>query len=225
MPGKPTERATFKKTERLYLKKEIEEVRTKGSVVFHHPLKITWIRSGDPGKPNKILVLAPKRNFRHAVDRNLLKRRMRESYRLNKSLLPPSGVNIFCHYIGKSILPYRKIESAVRLSLADIGKAVAGNLLTERSISKAGDTEKTGYSGGIRRFAGKAVAFPFILLVKFYQICISPLKPASCRFRPTCSQYTAEAIRKYGPFKGIWLGVKRISRCHPWGGSGYDPVP
>jgi putative membrane protein insertion efficiency factor len=69
------------------------------------------------------------------------------------------------------------------------------------------------------------VALPFIGLIRFYQKCISPLTPPSCRFTPTCSQYTLEAIRKYGVIKGCWLGAKRIARCHPWGGSGYDPVP
>lgn len=70
------------------------------------------------------------------------------------------------------------------------------------------------------------LAAPFILLIKFYQTCISPLKPAStCRFTPTCSQYALEAFRKYGPVKGFWLSLKRILRCRPGGGSGYDPVP
>ncbi|WP_297837903.1 membrane protein insertion efficiency factor YidD [Ignavibacterium sp.] len=71
----------------------------------------------------------------------------------------------------------------------------------------------------------KVLAFPFILLIKIYQIFISPLFPSSCRYTPTCSQYTLEALKKYGLLKGLWLGIKRISRCHPWGGSGYDPVP
>ncbi len=71
----------------------------------------------------------------------------------------------------------------------------------------------------------RILSFPFIVLVRFYQICISPLKPATCRFTPTCSAYAIEALRKYGPIKGIWLAAKRIIRCHPWGGSGYDPVP
>lgn len=62
-------------------------------------------------------------------------------------------------------------------------------------------------------------------LVRFYQLCISPLFPPTCRFTPTCSEYALQALRKYGPFKGFWLTVKRLSRCHPWGGSGYDPVP
>ncbi|MBR5784215.1 MAG: membrane protein insertion efficiency factor YidD [Bacteroidales bacterium] len=62
-------------------------------------------------------------------------------------------------------------------------------------------------------------------LVRFYQICISPYTPPSCRFTPTCSQYAIEALRKHGPLKGLWLTIKRILRCNPWGGSGYDPVP
>ncbi|MBE6208763.1 MAG: membrane protein insertion efficiency factor YidD [Rikenellaceae bacterium] len=78
------------------------------------------------------------------------------------------------------------------------------------------------------KFAGvcKRVAiFPLVVLVRFYQLCISPLTPPSCRFTPTCSQYALEALRKHGLFKGSWLTIRRILRCHPWGGSGYDPVP
>lgn len=71
----------------------------------------------------------------------------------------------------------------------------------------------------------KILTFPFILLIKIYQLIISPLFPSSCRYTPTCSHYTLEALKKFGLFKGGWLGVKRIFRCHPWGGSGYDPVP
>jgi len=62
-------------------------------------------------------------------------------------------------------------------------------------------------------------------LVKFYKYCISPLTPAVCRYTPTCSQYALDALRKYGALKGAWLAVKRILRCHPWGGHGWDPVP
>ncbi|MDY5800022.1 MAG: membrane protein insertion efficiency factor YidD [Candidatus Onthomorpha sp.] len=65
----------------------------------------------------------------------------------------------------------------------------------------------------------------FILLIRFYQTAISPRTPPACRFTPTCSQYALEAIKKYGPFKGGFLAIKRILRCNPWGGSGYDPVP
>jgi len=65
----------------------------------------------------------------------------------------------------------------------------------------------------------------FIGIVKFYRYCISPFTIASCRYTPSCSQYALDALQKYGAFKGGWLTIKRIFRCHPWGGHGYDPVP
>ena len=61
--------------------------------------------------------------------------------------------------------------------------------------------------------------------IRFYRRHISPLTPPACRFTPTCSQYAIEAIEKHGPIRGLWLAVRRLLRCHPWGGSGYDPVP
>ena len=71
----------------------------------------------------------------------------------------------------------------------------------------------------------KLITYPFVLLVRFYQIAISPLKPPTCRFTPTCSSYALEALKRYGLFKGVMLAIRRIMRCYPWGGSGYDPVP
>ncbi len=71
----------------------------------------------------------------------------------------------------------------------------------------------------------KILALPFIGLIRFYQLAISPWLGPSCRFTPTCSHYGLEAFKKYGVFKGFWLTVRRIARCHPWGGNGYDPVP
>jgi uncharacterized protein len=64
-----------------------------------------------------------------------------------------------------------------------------------------------------------------ILLVRGYQRVLSPLKPPTCRFLPTCSSYTIEALQRHGVVKGGWIATKRICRCHPWGGHGYDPVP
>lgn len=63
-----------------------------------------------------------------------------------------------------------------------------------------------------------------ILVLRLYQRLISPFLPPACRFYPTCSEYTIEAIRKKGTLRGCWLGLRRIARCHPWGGAGYDPV-
>jgi putative membrane protein insertion efficiency factor len=71
----------------------------------------------------------------------------------------------------------------------------------------------------------KILSYPFILLIKFYQYAVSPVLGPKCRFTPTCSQYAVEALKKHGLLKGGWLTVKRISRCRPGGGSGYDPVP
>ncbi len=71
----------------------------------------------------------------------------------------------------------------------------------------------------------KILIFPFIVLVRFYQVAISPYTPNSCRYSPTCSHYTIEALQKHGLFNGGWLSIKRITSCNPWGGSGYDPVP
>ena len=73
----------------------------------------------------------------------------------------------------------------------------------------------------ISQIAAEMLSLP----IRFYRSAISPLTPPSCRFTPTCSQYALEALKKHGAVRGSWLTVRRICRCHPWGGSGYDPVP
>jgi putative membrane protein insertion efficiency factor len=72
------------------------------------------------------------------------------------------------------------------------------------------------------------VAVPQALLlglIRVYQLLLAPVLPGSCRYEPGCSSYAMQAIRRFGPFAGGWLGLKRILRCHPWGSAGYDPVP
>jgi hypothetical protein len=71
----------------------------------------------------------------------------------------------------------------------------------------------------------KLLANILIGLIRLYQGAISPYLPPSCRYTPSCSAYGVEALKKYGPFKGGWLTIKRVLSCNPWGGSGYDPVP
>ena len=71
----------------------------------------------------------------------------------------------------------------------------------------------------------KIFVFPLVIIIKLYQFIISPLTPPSCRYSPTCSQYSLEALKKYGIIKGVSLTFKRLIKCHPWGGSGYDPIP
>ena len=71
----------------------------------------------------------------------------------------------------------------------------------------------------------KIIIFPLVLLIRFYQEAISPFTPSTCRFEPTCSSYFLEALKVHGLIKGSYLGIKRILSCHPWGKTGYDPVP
>lgn len=75
------------------------------------------------------------------------------------------------------------------------------------------------------RLVSKASVRLLCLPIVFYQKCISPFTPPSCRFTPTCSEYAKQALKKHGPVKGLALAIWRILRCNPWGGSGYDPVP
>ena len=71
----------------------------------------------------------------------------------------------------------------------------------------------------------KLIGLILVGLIKVYQLLLSPYLPASCRYHPGCSTYAAQAIVAHGPLRGLWLAVRRIVRCHPWGGMGYDPVP
>lgn len=71
----------------------------------------------------------------------------------------------------------------------------------------------------------KILILPFVFLIKIYQWVLSPFLGSNCRFQPTCSHYALEALRTHGVFTGFYLSIVRISKCHPWGASGYDPVP
>ena len=71
----------------------------------------------------------------------------------------------------------------------------------------------------------KVATFPLLIVIRGYQLIISPLLSSNCRFMPTCSEYAMESLRSYGLIKGSYLTIKRIGKCHPWGGHGYDPIP
>lgn len=77
----------------------------------------------------------------------------------------------------------------------------------------------------VLNFILKILSWLLMVPIYIYKYSISPLLSPSCRHEPTCSQYAIEAIQIHGPFKGFWLGTKRILKCHPWGTHGYDPVP
>lgn len=71
----------------------------------------------------------------------------------------------------------------------------------------------------------KVFILPFLAIIKVYRLVISPWLPFACRYQPTCSEYSKEAFERYGVIKGLYLTMRRVTRCHPWGGSGYNPVP
>ena len=209
----------FTKAERLSSKKEITALFNEGkSFAISHIRVVYRFLPKQEERPNAILVSVPKKYFKHAVDRNLLKRRIREAYRLNKGLLQsmPARVEFMLLYQKRRIATFAEIEEIVK-------KALERSLSEACATAVAADNSKNAPQSC--SLARRVATAPLVLLVRFYQICISPLKPSCCRFTPTCSQYALEALRKYGVFKGTWLAIKRILRCHPWGGSGYDPVP
>lgn len=78
---------------------------------------------------------------------------------------------------------------------------------------------------GLGRTAGIAIGWAMRAAIRAYQLGLAPVIPPSCRFEPSCSHYAAEAIARHGPWRGVGLALRRLLRCHPWGGSGYDPVP
>lgn len=71
----------------------------------------------------------------------------------------------------------------------------------------------------------KILSYPLIIIIKFYQLFISPMLGQNCRYLPTCSEYTIQSIEKFGLVKGFYISLKRVSKCHPWGSQGYDPIP
>lgn len=75
------------------------------------------------------------------------------------------------------------------------------------------------------RAADRLVGRCLVVAIRGYQLLLSPWLGRGCRFEPSCSEYAAQAVRRHGPLRGSWLALRRIGRCHPWGGSGYDPVP
>ena len=156
---------------------KVERLHSEGKKYYSYPYRL-YVLDNTDGDADVTVISVPKKIFKRAVKRNLVRRRTREALR----------------HIKK-----QNMERSPNVSQTRWGKW--------------------------RRVLKKILIAPFVFLIRFYQVCISPYKPASCRFTPTCSAYALEAFRKHGPIKGLYLTVRRLLRCHPWGGSGYDPVP
>jgi hypothetical protein len=93
--------------------------------------------------------------------------------------------------------------------------------MTDQTTPDGDATRDVSPSGPWRRL----LVLPLIALLRIYKYLISPMLGPRCRFVPSCSDYAVEALQRHGPLRGGWLALRRVSRCHPWGGSGYDPVP
>ena len=132
-----------------------------------------------------------------AVMRNRVKRVLRECFRLHQALLPPA--------VDLVIVPKRHLKPE-QLDLAAATREFLP-LIRSQCVKRL----------SLRRLA--------VLPIRLYQWTLSPVLPPSCRYHPTCSAYAIEAVLTHGIFKGSWLALRRILRCHPWSSGGYDPVP
>jgi|GEM_PF-288215 len=121
-------------------------------------------------------------------------------------------------------IPHRVRDDALFLQLQLFFEILELNSGLEPIVEKS-STQNTGNRKSIPELIQKAVQWILIKLVRFYQLTISPYLGPSCRHTPSCSNYMIGAIREWGAVIGVWMGLKRLVKCHPWGTSGYDPVP
>ena len=188
------------------------------------PIRVVYMPVEQGEAPVSILISVSKRRFKRAVKRNRVKRQIREAYRKNKELLigeriaTPGAAVGCCLYLSVG-----RAYSYCRIGRENENSAFAH--LRKALLMKSQDSGVSSIWVSVKGFLRRIFSLLLLIPIYFYRICISPLTPPSCRFTPTCSAYAVEAIKKHGPVKGFYLTVRRILKCHPWGGSGYDPVP
>lgn len=227
------------KGERLYLREEIERLHSCGRSFVSYPIRIVWlaepIATQTPGEQAQVAVMTSvaKRRFKHAVDRNRIKRMTRAAYRLHKASLWQATTQHHCtirvalQSVAKTMPTYPELEQAVERAIArivkEIEKANPTSPATEPATDRQEQTAQAEQDDSQQlSLAVRLLSYP----VKFYRHFISPLQPPSCRFTPTCSQYALEALRVHGALKGSWLTIWRLLRCNPFNRHvGYDPVP
>ena len=232
------------KGERLYLREEIERLHDRGRSFVSYPIRVVWlaepIATHSPGEQAQVAVMTSvaKRRFKHAVDRNRIKRMTRSAYRLHKTPLWQAATQHHCtvrlalQSVAKTMPTYSELEQAVERAIARIVKEIDKSSPMS-SVAKASpnrpkqtmaapSTQANQADSPQLSLAVRLLSYP----VKFYRACISPLPPPSCRFTPTCSQYALEALRVHGALKGTWLTIWTLLRCNPFNRHvGYDPVP
>ena len=227
------------KGERLYLREEIERLHSCGRSFVSYPIRIVWLAepivTQTPGEQAQVAVMTSvaKRRFKHAVERNRIKRMTRAAYRLHKAPLWQAATQHHCtirvalQSVAKTMPTYPELEQAVERAIArivkEIEKANPTSPATEPATDRQEQTAQAAQDDSQQlSLAVRLLSYP----VKFYRHFISPLLPPSCRFTPTCSQYALEALRVHGALKGSWLTIWRLLRCNPFNRHvGYDPVP
>lgn len=235
------------KGERLYLREEIERLHDRGHSFISYPIRIVWlaepIATHSPSEQAQVAVMTSvaKRRFKHAVDRNRIKRMTRSAYRLHKNPLWQAALQHHCtvrlalQSVAKTMPTYPELEQAVEQAIARIVKEIdksspistvakaSSDHPEQTAAAPSAQADETNQADSQQlSLAVRLLSYP----VKFYRACISPLLPPSCRFTPTCSQYALEALRVHGALKGTWLTIWRLLRCNPFNRHvGYDPVP
>ena len=227
------------KGERLYLREEIERLHDRGRSFVSYPIRVVWLvepiatHSTSEQAQVAVMTSVAKRRFKHAVDRNRIKRMTRAAYRLHKAPLWQTATQHHCtirvalQSVAKTMPTYSELEQAVERAIArivkEIEKANPTSPATEPATDRQEQTAQAEQDDSQQlSLAVRLLSYP----VKFYRHFISPLLPPSCRFTPTCSQYALEALRVHGALKGSWLTIWRLLRCNPFNRHvGYDPVP
>ena len=182
----------------LVLKKPLQRLRKKGVDILIAPNGLSHARLG---------VIVGRAYDRRSTRRHMFKRRVREAFRLQRQHMPGLDVVVRArHQVGDAIL-----SKALDDAFSGLAKHPADALLTERP--KENPKESQG--------AARVV----LLLLRGYQLFLSPLLGPRCRFYPTCSTFAMQAVRDHGVLHGLRLTARRLVKCHPWHAGGYDPVP
>jgi|GEM_PF-65104 len=179
---------------------------------------------GNDLKRNRLGVTVTKKTASRAVVRNRIKRQVREYFRVNVQSWPQGLDLLFIARPGAA----RLTGAGLREDLKAVGRKLSARVASSpgpEASPKPGRGEKPGIFISIITVLNAWPGWLALGLIRFYQCCVSPFTPPACRFWPTCSNYALVAVQRHGFWRGSWLAVRRLLKCHPFHPGGYDPVP